>query len=348
MRILSSTRFFTTAVVMLLTLFVKNVNADTRNIDLADLGQYQFSFEKLISVNKITGNKVLAQVTEKEGSDHAMNLPFNVQKINFLVANGQWVQNKQAVARLSGKDVHHFFDEYEAAKQLFTITDHYYQSSLKLFNNKAIKQSQWLEISENYFTAKLNLEHINHFMSPLTVTEDEEVIINAPLAGYIRFSTTNIAKQEGQLLFDVIPSSAIRLKVKLSKRRAQLVEFTLDDNDCRFAVDTIEKTIKNFNVTVWSEAVKSSCQLMLGDSVVVTPVYQQTAFSINKEAVFEFENKNYIAIKKQQKVSLVAINILGSTTNSYLINADSLLDGQEALVSSVSAIQGVLLELGGE
>ena len=302
-----------------------------------------------MSVNKITGNKVLAQVTEMEGSSHAMNLPFNIQKINFLVANGQWVQDKQAIAILSGKDVHHFFDEYQAAKQLFTVANDYYQSSLKFLNNKTIRQSQWYEISQNYFSAKLNLEHLNHIMSSLTVREDEQVIINAPSSGFIQFSTTNMAKQEGQLLFDVTPLNAIRLKVKLSnKRKAQLVEFNLDDNNCRFAVSHIEKTVENFNVTAWSEAIKPSCHLMLGDSVVVTPVYQQTAFSVNKSAVFEFEDQNYIAIKEQQKVNLVVINILSATHNGYLINAKSLLDGQEVLVSSVSAIQGVLLELGGE
>ncbi len=350
---LCSTRTLTavavTGLFIVFTLLSKNVQANSQSIKFDQLGQYQLSFETLSLVNKVSGSNVVAQVTEKEGSEYSMSLPFNVQKINFLVANGQWVDKNQGIAQLSGKDVHHFLDEYQAAQQLFNNANSYYQSSLKLFNNKAIKQSQWLEISKNYFEAKLNLEHLNHFMSSLTITEDEQVTINAPIAGYLRFSSIGMVKQEGQLLFDVIPPSSLRLKVKLSNKNVdQLLEFSLDNNGCDFAVEITEKAVKNYNVIVWSEAIKPSCNLMLGETLVATPIYQQAAFSINKAAVFEFEDKNYIAIKKKKQLNLVAINILSATSDSYLISADKLLNNQEVLVSSVSAIQGVLLELGGE
>jgi len=342
-------RTLTTVTVTAILFIVSDVQAASRSLSITELGEYKLSFEKLVSVKTITGTKVLAQVTEKEGSDHSMFLPFNVQKINFLVANGEQVNKNQGVAQLSGKDVHHFFDEYQAAKELFKNANNYYQSSLTLFNNRAIKQSQWLEASQNYFDAKLNLEHLNHFMSSLTITEDEQVIINAPTTGYLRFSTSEMVKQEGSLLFDVIPSNTIRLKVKISNNNiGQLLAFKIDNQQCDFAAEIIEKTVKNFNITVWSEVINPECQLMLGDSMVVTPVYQQTAFSLNKSAVFEFEDRNYIAIKSEQKLSLVVINILSSTSDSYLINADTDLQNKQVLVSSVSAIQGVLLELGGE
>ena len=64
--------------------------------------------------------------------------------------------------------------------------------------------------------------------------------------------------------------------------------------------------------------------------------------------VFEFENNNYIAVKQGDKLKLVTIEILGSTNKNFIFHSDHTLKGQVALTSSVSAVQGILLNLGSE
>ena len=80
--------------------------------------------------------------------------------------------------------------------------------------------------------------------------------------------------------------------------------------------------------------------------MVVSPIYQQAAFSINKSALFEIDNRDHIAIKKGQQLELVAVELLGSSEGNYLFTSQVNLTEKSVLISSVSAVQGILLELG--
>ncbi|NQY86225.1 MAG: hypothetical protein HRT51_00535 [Colwellia sp.] len=331
------------------------------NINIDELGKYKLNFEQISSVTTVSSNALIAQVTEKSGANFSVFLPFDVQQVNTLVTNGQLVAKNQKIAYLNGYDVHHFLDEFEAAKQLFTIAEKQYQSSSALYASKALKQSQWVEINNNYFSAKLRFEHLHHYMSFLNIDKNEKIAIIAPIAGIIRLSNTsdNSSKAEGELLFDILPQSAIRLKVKVPLRNiSNLAYLQMAKQQCKVAVDNKENIINDFTITIWSkplnEPLNKPCALTLGEKTLVTLIYQQNAYSIDKTAVFEFENNNYIAIKNNSQLDLVAIDILNASNDKFIFQSDVAsankvtLTNKLALTSSVSAVQGILLELGDE
>lgn len=321
------------------------------SININELGKYQLNFEKISPITTVSSSALIAQVTEKSGENFSVFLPFNVQQVSTIITGGQSVLKGQKIAYLSGYDVHHFLDEFEAAKQLFNIAEKQYQSSLTLYNSKALKQSQWIEISNNYFSARLRFEHLHHYMSFLNIDENEQIAIIAPIAGIIRYENINdnYSKAEGGLLFDIIPNDAIRLKVSVPvKDIKNLTYLKVEKQQCKFAVSSKENIINDFSMTVWSEPLNKQCSLTLGEKVIVTPVYQQNAFTINKTAVFEFENKNYIAIKNDEQLNLVTINILNANNQNFIFQSNIPLANKIALTSSVSAVQGVLLNLGDE
>ncbi len=326
-----------------------------KKIALNELGQYQLHFEKISAINTIAGNKLLAKVSEKTGSNFSVFLPFSVQQINYRVNNGEQVKKSQVIADLQGYDVHHFLDEYEAAEQLYKNAEKQYLSSKKLFKNRALKQSQWIEISKNYYAAKLRFEHLNHYRGFLTVDNHENIAIIAPSAGYLRRANDNktntTSKQEGELLFDIIPNNTISLTTNVSvKNIDQLSAFKVNNSQCQLTIDQKENITNSFVAKVWSNPLTANknCQFTLGQSLVVTPIYQQKALTVNKKAVFEFEDQNYIALKEQQNLSLVAIDILSSSADKYYFTSASDLTNKQALISSVSAVQGMLLNLGEE
>jgi hypothetical protein len=322
--------------------------AAATSLNLADLGKYNFTFDKVKTVDHIAGNHVLAQVTEKQGQHFSVFLPFAVQQVNYLVANGQLMTKDQPIAYLNGYDVHHFLDEFEVAKQLFNSAEQQYNSSKHLYKNKALKQSQWLEISQLYFSAQLRFEHMNHYMSFLSIDKDDKVAIIAPIDGFLRYGLDSSAKKEGELLFDIIPKEAIRLKMSLPlKNLEHLGHIEVMNKSCKLGIDNKEQVVNQFSVTVWSASL-THCSLTLGQHVVVTPVYDQKAYVIKKSAVFEFDNKNYVGVKTSTMLNLVEVNLLGSTAGSYFFSSNEALTDQEILVTSLSAIQGILLELGGE
>ena len=327
------------------------------NINIAELGKYQLNFNKISAVTHVSSSALIGQVTEKSGANFSVFLPFAVQQTSTLITNGQEVKKDEKIAYLTGYDVHHFIDEFEAAKQLFSIAEKRYQSSLTLYNNKALKQSQWIEISNNYFSAKLRFEHLHHYMSFLSIDKSEQIAIIAPIAGIIRYAnaSNSDSKAEGELLFDIVPKDAIRLKVNVPPENINnLTYLQVAKQQCKTAVESKDNIIRDFAVTVWSKPLKDACALTLGEKVRVTPFYQQSAYAINKQAVFEFENNNYIAIKNNAQLNLVAITILNATDDRFIFQQDAtsankiVLKNRAALISSVSAVQGILLELGAE
>jgi len=335
------------SIVLFAMLPFKNTQATRFNIN--ELGAYNFTFEAIKVNNGIAGSNLLASVMERTGSNYSVFLPFGVQQVNYLINNGSKVVKDQKIARLNGYDVHHFLDEFAAAEVLFKNAENQYNSGARLYKNKALKQSQWIEITKNYFEAQLRFEHLHHYMSFLSIDENDVISIIAPRDGTLRFSNDSVAKLEGELLFDVIPANDIRLKVTVPVKNIDtLSSFQLTNQNCLIEVNSHDNVINNFNVTVWSKTLDPACNLFLGQNIVVTPIYKQAAFAINKSAIFEFENNNYVAVKNSQQIDLVKIELISSTSEEYIFTSEEDLLGKEVLVTSVSAIQGLLLGLGEE
>jgi len=331
--------------------FEQNEDKVTLSVAFAALGEYQIDTAPVQAVSRILGHSLLASVSEKSGSNFSMFLPFGVQQINYIVANGSYIEENQAVAYLNGFDVHHFLDEYEAARELFLNAQQQYKSSKILFTQKALKQSQWLEISQNYFAAQLRFEHLNHYKAFLNIDSNENIAIKSPISGYVRFSSDVAAKQEGELLFDIIPKNSIRLKVSVPINNiANLASINVLGSKCRLAIASKEGIVKNFSQTTWSSSLNKECRFTLGEQLLVTPEYKQQAFVLAKKAIFELDNQNYIAIKNDDSslFELAAIEILSSADNNYHVSSAIDLTSKQVLITSISALQGILLELGGE
>ena len=88
--------------------------------------------------------------------------------------------------------------------------------------------------------------------------------------------------------------------------------------------------------------------MILGQSIKVTPKQNIDGYKIAKSAVFEFENKNYIAIKNQEVLFIIPIELLGTSEDEYIFSTKESIAGKRVLTSSVSIIQGTLLSLGSE
>jgi len=342
--------------------------AETRNtassdnvpLLLAQIGGYQLDFEKITAVEHINGQNLLATSQTKPGENFAMHLPFSVQHSQFIIANGSKVTEGQAVAILSGYDVHHFLEEYQAAKILFSNAKQHYQTSLGLYQQKALSQSRWTEISDSYFAAKLHFGHLSHLKEFLSISQhddknankgNEEIVsIVSPITGTLRYFANNNVKQEGELLFDVIPRHAMRLKISAPlKNIKQLSKINVLNHNCVIDIDTTSTQnalVHNFSTTVWSDPISDACNITFGENLVVSPIYQQAAFSINKSALFEINNRDHIAIKNGQQLEFVAVELLGSSEGNYLFTSQVNLTEKSVLTSSVSAVQGILLELG--
>jgi hypothetical protein len=329
---------------------ISTVNAaDTlRMIALSSLGNFDASFSEVKKVELLKGQSLIGEIGYMAGENYSVTLPFDVQRITYRVKNGGEVNKGDTIALVEGYDVHHFIDEYETTKVLLEIQEMHFKTNKQYFENKTIKSSQWIEITKSYYEAKLNFEHIQHLMSFLHIDENEQITLVSPKAGVIKLPSSIGSKVAGELAFDIIDQNAIKVKVTVPLLLASNLSHFDVDSTCRLSINSIEKIANKFHQILWAEPTSKDCKLILGQVINVTPIQNIDGYKIAKSAIFEFENKNYIVIKAKEALSLIPIDLMGTSEGEYIFTTNENLEGKQGLISSVSILQGSLLSLGAE
>ena len=88
---------------------------------------------------------------------------------------------------------------------------------------------------------------------------------------------------------------------------------------------------------------------MVGQQVLATPLVRSAnTYRLPRSAVFQLARQNYVLVRSGDSLTAQEVELLGSQGDDYLLRASAGLEGAEVLVASVSAVQGILLGLGGE
>ena len=319
------------------------------NIPLSKLGKFETTFSEIKNIDFIEGQPVIAEVNIKTGENYSVNFPFNVQQIRYHIKNGELINKGDTIATVEGYDVHHFIDTYKSTQKILEISKNHYQTNQVYFNKKSIQNSQWIEITKNYFDAKLNFEHINHQMDFLHIDEHENVTMISPKKGMIKIPELSGNRLEGDLAFDVIDSSSIQVKITMPKLNISSISHFIINSKCSLSIDNIESISDKYHQKVWAKPDNGSdCNLSLGQVLKITPIHVFNGYKINKSAVFEFEDKDHIAIKSGNEIIVINIDLFGSKDDYYYFTTNRPLENYEALTSSLSILQGYLLKLGTE
>ena len=118
----------------------------------------------------------------------------------------------------------------------------------------------------------------------------------------------------------------------------------LDDS----TVEKIEKINHRFFVRVWSAPLPEGCALQLGAQVNVRVQLSVSAHSVPAASVFYLHGQASIFVRHDDTLKAVPITLIGNTDNdSAVFTAPDLTNNDEVLTSSISAVQGILLGLGG-
>ena len=334
--------------ILILTLVWGGV-ARATEIDIATLGELSLNYQKATFVTSFPGQNIAAEVTFKKGEAFTLAAPRRIQQINYLVEVGSIIEKGQPIAELRGPEMHHFLTEMEVARQLLRDSERRYKSNKVLFEKKAIKESQWAEISEKYYAAQLEYEHMRHF-NDLVIRTDEEndsIIIGAPVSGVVNYSLEYNGLLAGADIALIVPTSAIRLEAALpASTRKGLA--SLKTPTCELKVSSTTAIVNNFFVSAWSEPISPQCELILGQTLLVTPLYKTNAYKVPMKAVFQWQRASSVFIRDSGQLRVVDVELIASSGENYIVVSDSSLQNSDVLVSSVSAVQGMLIGLGGE
>jgi hypothetical protein len=324
--------------------------AVAQTIELAALGSLDLAFEPAVPVTVYPGQPVGGEVTFRQGEAFNVPSPGRVQQIEYLVEPGTPVAQGQPFAVLRGPEMHHLEMNYESSQALAATAERRFRSNKALYERKAISESQWLDISEQYYALMLEYEHMRHFFE-LVISPDEDqdsLTLGAPMAGLIVYDSAERGVEEGDSIAAFAPAGTVRLKVALPAAISGDVT-AVRVGECRLPIERVSAMTEGFFVQAWTRPLQDSCPLMLGQQVLATPMIRSAnTYRLPRSAVFQLAHENYVLVRSGDTLTAEAVELLGSEGDNYLLRASAGLDRADVLVASVSAVQGILLGLGGE
>ncbi len=336
-----------TAMIVIVCVLADSTLAQT--IPLDQLLRLDARFQSISSVSNQRGEQLNATVSYQAGDAYTLLAPRTVQQLDLLIANGTAVRSKQAFATLRGPELHHFLLEFRVNVERMRDAKRRFDRNKVLYEKNAISAQQWKEISADYYEIYLEHEHMQHFYY-LVLDEDEErdqITIAAPIDGRISFSTASQYIEQGEPIASFIPEAAIRLHVLVPLHYQESLH-KLSVGDCELAIDERSSLAEGFFIQAWTEPLTEQCPYMLGQTLLVTPKLEANAYKIPKSAVFRWSQRNAVFVLADDQLTLAYIKLIGEEEGDYIATAERPLHDQQVLSSSISAVQGILLGLGGE
>ncbi|WP_412971678.1 hypothetical protein [Glaciecola sp. MF2-115] len=321
--------------------FAKDLSVDVKN-----LGALSLKTDTIEPVSSYSGKDAMAKVFALPGQSYVFKSPIDVQQLEYLKGSGDPVDKNEAFAIIQGPEVHHFHRLYELKKTLYMQSKALFDNNRKLYERKAISEQVWLDISVQFHETKMEYDELTHFFDLVLSVDDEKeaLTLASPVAGIIQYNATNIVNS-GNTIALFTPMQAIRLQINLPIDVTQKPLFVRSEY-CQLEIDFTENANSPFYQTAWSKPIASVCNLVIGQMISVRPEYQTQAYKIKQSSVFNWEGLNYVFVKNEQNFSAVKVILMTSDDDSYVVKSTESLADKKVLVTSVSAVQGILLGMG--
>ena len=332
-----------------LLLFLLPCAALADSIPLANLGMLSLEFTDVEKIESYRGQPLAARVAYRPGEAVSLVTPHRVQQITYLVETGETVAAGQAIAIMSGPEIHHFLTEFEVTQQRLAATKKRYDSNQKLYQKRAIDEARWIEIADAYYALQLEYEHMRHFRDLLsTVPGDEDrITLISPASGILQYRQDSPGIGSGEELALLLPQETLRFKVSVPIARRFGLRSLISES-CYSKIESVSGIASDFFVHAWSEPLAEQCQLLPGERLLVTPEYAFQGYRVPRESVFQWQDEPTVLLRREGKLVTVPVKLLSGDEATYSVTCPTEISGGEVLSSSVSAVQGVLMGLGGE
>jgi hypothetical protein len=325
------------------------------SVALQDLGDLALDYAVVTPVDEVPGPSVQGLPTWRDGDLYRLELPRDARRARYHVANGDAVAAGEPFVTLYGPEIHHLQLEFATVTTRFEAARERYRRSRESYRQQAIPEEQWVLIQDRFLELELEYEHMEHFQMLVRDAEgegdlaEEAITLVAPLSGLIHYRQADARLVAGTEIAGFVPRDAIRLRARVPRADAQrLAGFDL--GACRVGLQALEGMSEGFLLTAWSDALPDTCDIPPGTALSATPLYRQdSAYRVPRSAVFTWQETVHVFVRADDALEAVPVTLLMPVDDdSYAITATLALAGREVLSRSVSAVQGLLLDLGGE
>lgn len=323
--------------------------AERASVSVHDLGDLNLSFASVRRLEEVPGPALQARATHRGGALYRVELPRDVRRATFLVANGETVSAGQPFVVLDGPEIHHLLLEYDTLQIRYQSAKDRFERSRESYQQQALREDQWVAISDRYLELQLEFEHMRHFQELVRTSTDqsEAIILVAPIDGRIHYRDNGDRLVSGTELAGFLAADAMRLRVRVPMGSTENLA-ALELSECRLPVAAVDHVAEGFFVTAWSEPIPAQCALTLNATLSARPLYRRSAYAVPRSAVFTRDGQTQVLVRRGDVLEAIPVSLLMPDGDSYAMSAANDLAGSEVLVTSVSAVQGILLGLGGK
>ncbi|KGE02777.1 efflux RND transporter periplasmic adaptor subunit [Pseudohaliea rubra] len=332
---------------LLLMLLVTGL-ARAQEVPLSALGDLALTYADASALDRVPGAPLRGVVRARGGEDYRVLLPRTAHRVTFVAVPGQRVAPGEPVVRLEGPEIHHWALEFEASTDRYALAETRYERNKPLYADGALPAERWAAIQDSYLETGLEYEHMRHFGELLLPEDDEDtLLVGAPIDGMLHFDSRAPAREERAVLFSVIPDNALRLQVEVPVDRAvDLRSLTIDG--CQLAIDSLDRAADGFFVAAWSAPLAGDCRRIPGTVLSVRPSYGADALELPRAAVFQWQRAPHVFVRTGDRLQARPVTVLADTAGGYAVARDPEITAGPVLLSSVSAVQGILLGLGSD
>jgi hypothetical protein len=320
-----------------------------QTVAMADLGSFSAEFAAATAVSERPGETLVVTVDALPGDRLQLHLPFEPNRLQPLVANGSRVQAGDPVARVSGPALGQWLLEFELLQARYAEAQRRYLRNQSLYDQGALSADTWFAISETYRDLRLEVHHAEHVMEVLEVEgqrEPAQALLHAPISGLLLFAENEGGVADHPLIAELIAAESLRLGAWIRAGGSDRA-LRLTSGDCGLAVIQEAQQISGFRRRVWSEPL-GDCMAprpgLLGEGRVY---YAFDGFRVPRSALLRHAGQTLLAVRRGAQLALVPTQIHGEDESNYYVTANAALDGVQVLVRSNSALQGLLMGLGG-
>lgn len=334
-------------VLVFTSLFIcQGTNAKDMSVEINALKDLDAQTQLVEVVSTYSGKEIIALVASVPGQAYVLKSPLNIQQIEYLKGNGEVFEKGEAFAIIKGPEIHHFYMAYQTKKNLFEQANKHYANSKMLYERKSLSEQAWLKISNDYYNTKMELDELTHFFE-LALNFDEKndaLTLGSPIAGVLQHRFLSVLDIES-VIASFAPLQSIRLKINLPIKQALPVS-SFRYKSCQVDVDYTEAANSAFYQTVWTQSLPTQCDFVIGQELSALPVYRLDAYKVKQSSVFTLEGANYIFVVNQNKYQAIEVTLITSQSENYIVQSAISLANKTVLISSVSALQGILQGLG--
>lgn len=328
---------------------LSSVAAEPDRVPIGDLEDLDLSFASVQQLEEVPGPAVQARVSHRGGALYRIELPRDARRATYLVGNGDVVSVGQPFVTLDGPEIHHLLLEFSTLETRYEAARERYERSRESYSRQALREDQWVAIVDRYLELQLEYEHMRHFQELVQESSDESeaITLTAPIAGRIRYRDNQERLVAGTELAGFLAAEALQLRAKVPMASASELS-ALALPGCRLGIAAVDKVAEGFFLTAWSDPVPEDCDVTLDATVSARPLYRRDAYAVPRSAVFTRDGEAQVLVRRGDVLEAVGVTLLMPDGDHYAISSAGDLVDSDVLVTSVSAVQGILLGLGGE